>query len=658
MTRGVHYGLVALYAVGCTQDAGFTPLRQPAPSVTDTSEPPEEETDTGDTGSPPPECPQPEIVSAIPGERDPSCANEQVRTALDATEEWSRGSFSTFPEYEASYGAPVVGHLTDDDGDGTHGSTDDVPDIVTVFYAPSVGGSPCVSGAGTPNGVLRVLSGADGAEHWAIQDLPAPYDHLQVNNFFSPALGDVDADGFPNVVVGVSDGPSGTDQRIAALNPDGSVLWVSPRLSDAGEIWLAEIYDLDQDGIPEVYADGRVLSGSTGDQLWTDRVLPRGPSIVVDLEGDGTNELITVDGIWEPDGTERCHHNLPGEEIAVADLDGDGRGEVITTSTSTVAVTSPECRLEAFRYTGTQSTAIGDVDADGLPEIVFASYFAGIGSSELVAVEADTSVVWQENINTPAYTKTGTTLFDFEGDGFPEAIYASRFELRIHSGTDGATRFIDEDRYSCPMQYDRPVPVDVDADGSVEIVTATTRGVKVYGDRLGGWVGGRSVWNQHGFSGTNIETDLSVPALQTGNWPTFNHFRAGDARPNRGQAAGLVDVRPAIVNVCEVECDRGMLQLTVRVENAGMADATDGLQTALYRVDSVGETTLLQVFDTQDPVRSGFSTEGITVRIPTDEIPEGTIMVVADDDGMGQGGIDECTEDNNSTLLEGLCGDL
>lgn len=643
--------LLALLVTGCTQDAGFTRLMEPEPSATDTSAPPEEQSDSADTGTPPPVCPQPDLVSAVPGERDPACANEEIRTALDATLKWSLDSFSSFPEHHQSYGAPVVGHVTDDDGDGSHGSEGDVPDVAAVFYSRSETSSVCSISEAQPNGVLRVLSGTDGTEHWSVRTLPAPHDTLHVSPRFASALGDVDADGRPEVVVGVWDGPEGTDQRVAALNFDGSVAWVSPRLGDPGTVQIAEIYDLDGDGVPEVYADGHVLDGATGAVRWAEADLPGGPTIVVDLEGDGTNELITVDGIWEPDGTERCHHNLAGDDIAVADLDGDGIGEVVTTYASSIAVTSATCRLDAFRYTKAQSPALGDVDVDGLPEIVFATNTR----NEVMAVEADTSVLWQQNTGYNGNLQTSTTLFDFEGDGFLEAIYATRYELRIQSGTDGTTRYLDFDHYSCPLRYDRPVPVDVDGDGSVEIVTVTTLGVKVYGDRIGGWVGGRSVWNQHGFSGTNVNRDLSIPARSDGNWPAFNQFRAGEPEPNRGQASGLIDVKPAVVNVCEVECDQGTVQVTLRGENAGMADAPDGLSIALYSVGDDDDRTLLNVVETPVPVRSGFSTEGVTVRIPTAELPGGTLLLVADDDGTGAGRLEECNEANNPLLLEGLC---
>ena len=54
---------------------------------------------------------------------------------------------------------------------------------------------------------------------------------------------------------------------------------------------------------------------------------------------------------------------------------------------------------------------------------------------------------------------------------------------------------------------------------------------------------------------------------------------------------------------------------------------------------------------------SGYTTEGLTFRLALDDLPTGTLVVVADDDGTGTGVIQECDEDNNELRLEGLCAD-
>ena len=56
-------------------------------------------------------------------------------------------------------------------------------------------------------------------------------------------------------------------------------------------------------------------------------------------------------------------------------------------------------------------------------------------------------------------------------------------------------------------------------------------------------------------------------------------------------------------------------------------------------------------------LRSSYTTEGYTLRLDMTDIPTGTLILVADDDGTGMGVIDECDEENNELRLEGLCAD-
>lgn len=643
-------GTILVALVGCQQDNTFTPLQDPEPSVGDTSTPPTEVEDTASLSSPDPVCPEPGVVSAAPATRDSECRNLEERNALDVAEEWATNndSFSEHPQHTKSKGGPVVGNLTEDA----------VPDIVGVFFARGTGN--CGADRTEPFGVLRVLSGDGTGEHWSMKTLDAGGGpaSLGIVGTFAPALADVDADGEPEILVGVWDGTAA--RHIAALSADGAVEWVSPDLAGSS-LLLAEVYDLDQDGQPEVYAEGRVLDGATGELLWGPGELPPGPSIVLDMDGDGTQELINTAGVWNEDRTERCHHNLRqgtySYDVAVADLDGDGVGEVVTArmhdTRGFLAVTTTECRLESFDYRNVRSPTLADFDADGLPEIGVST----LSPNEFLVLERDLSSVWQQNVAGASYSiPKPATSFDFEGDGFPEAIHMVR-QIRLLSGTDGEPRFSEDTILDCPIQYDRPVVVDVDNDGSAELVLLGDYGLRILGDRLGGWAEAGSIWNQHSFSLTNINDDLTVPSYSAGNWPEFNTFRSGEVRPNRGQASGRVDLLSELVNRCEVECEDGVVQLTLRAANAGMADAAGQISAALYAEDSAGVRTLLQVLDFGALLRSGYTTEGLTLRLDMADLPNGRLVLVADDDGSGTGAVEECDEDNNTLVLESLCSE-
>ena len=79
----------------------------------------------------------------------------------------------------------------------------------------------------------------------------------------SAAVGDVDGDGRPNVVVL-------TGGRVTATNPDGTTLWQGPL---EGARAILGIWNLDGVGTPEVVvstaADVEVLDGATGTTLTT-----------------------------------------------------------------------------------------------------------------------------------------------------------------------------------------------------------------------------------------------------------------------------------------------------------------------------------------------------------------------------------------------------
>ena len=118
-----------------------------------------------------------------------------------------------------------------------------------------------------------------------------------------------------------------------------------------------------------------------------------------------------------------------------------------------------------------------------------------------------------------------------------------------------------------------------------------------------------------------------------------------------------MDAYPLIVDICEVECSEGTVQIVFQGANQGLADAGDGVLLSLYAEQADGSRTLLQTLDTETILRAGYTTEGYPLELAMTDLPTGTLILVADDDGTGTGVIDECNEDNNEVRLEGLCAD-
>src|SRR5262249_47479755 len=142
---------------------------------------------------------------------------------------------------------------------------------------------------------------------------------------------------------------------------------------------------------------------------------------------------------------------------------------------------------------------------------------------------------------------TGSSVFDFDGDGAAEVIYNDECMLRVYNGRDGGIL------WSTPSTsltgIDNPIAVDVDNDGHTELVVvsgdfvptpdagsctvANRHGVYVYADPLNRWQRTRSVWNQHSYHITNVKADLTLPDFSPSpelhSWKVteggFNNYR-------------------------------------------------------------------------------------------------------------------------------------
>src|SRR5690606_4770405 len=112
---------------------------------------------------------------------------------------WHWRGPSIAPQAAAVFGPVLVGQFTDDNGDGAV-TPDDRPEAVFMS-----GGSPRV---------LNLIDASTGLEHWAVQ-----VDGL--NYLGTPAFGDLNGDGVPEIVASV--GTNGSQVR--AFDAQGQELW-------------------------------------------------------------------------------------------------------------------------------------------------------------------------------------------------------------------------------------------------------------------------------------------------------------------------------------------------------------------------------------------------------------------------------------------------
>jgi hypothetical protein len=78
---------------------------------------------------------------------------------------------------------------------------------------------------------------------------------------------------------------------------------------------------------------------------------------------------------------------------------------------------------------------VADLDNDSQPEI-------GIACGTYYRVfETDGSLKWSQDVDDGSSGLTGSSIFDFEGDGFPEIVYSDQLYLRVFDGADGTILF-------------------------------------------------------------------------------------------------------------------------------------------------------------------------------------------------------------------------
>jgi hypothetical protein len=571
------FALAALAAAASCSEYDLRPDKSPGPGA-DTAPP--EDPPPPDSGPPPdtaapPDCadfPRPALPSATP---DDTCLRPPTVGTLDPVVEWSAEvdlGFSTSPEVRHPYVTPVVANLTDDNGDGRI-DRDDIPDI--AFTAFEGGGG---SGSG-----LRVLSGDGRAEHLFVAAVEWGGQSWPISRVGGVALADLEGDGRPDIVTIVM-AADGTTGRVAALEADGTPKWVEPS-AVTSRYSYPSIADLDGDGAAEVVVGHLVIDtggallavGAAGTGAPDSNPNPQwgSISIPVDLDLDGAVEIVAGNTVYDAAGAVRAQSGLPDGFTAVGDLDLDGVGDIVTTvhSAGEVYAWSLDGAVRWRVATGAGGggpPTIADFDGDGAPEIGVA------GRTHYSVLEADGTLRWQAAIIDFSSSATGSSVFDFDGDGAAEVVFADERSFWVFDGATGAVLF-EEPAHQHGTAWEYPIVADVDADGQVEVVLGSVstsgewNGITVLGSATASWTPARPLWNQHAYHLTNITADGAVPAVAAPNWLTWNTFRA--AAPETGPAQWLPDLRPAEPALCLDTCAADTVTLYVGAVNAGLQGA-------------------------------------------------------------------------------------
>lgn len=638
------------------------------------------------------------------------CEYHPPAGVLNAVKKWQWGTDvapKQFPGFADVWATPTVARVVDANCDGKVDETDP-PNV--IFVSGNAQQTCCSCGGITPStcltGKLRVLDGQSGQEIWTL-------DKAKTGNLgfagLSVALGDVNGDKALDIVAMTGDG------HIAVIDNQGKVLGVSDKPVDTAAVgsfgWGGgiAIADMDGDGSPEV-AYGRNLfstKGGTITRLWVGTGGNAGGgaqelSFFADLNGDGKLELVAGNTAYKADGT--ALWNAPASVTngfnAVADFDADGKPEVVVVNAGTMwllegATGAIELGPLALPGTGNGGPpTVADFDGDGKREIGVAKQNKySVIKPDYTGKKLD--VLWSADNHDLSSSVTGSSVFDFEGDGKAEVVYNDECFLWVWDGTTGKVLFAA--LTTSFTATEASLVADVDGDGHSEIVMISNgadpsasgwkcnvapwnqpdpannrpawvpppgkpayRGITVWGDKANSWVGTRTIWSQHAYSVSNVCDSRdsacdppniygSIPTAQKPNWtqPWLNNFR------QNVQDKGIFDAPDVTVKV-DVLCTNPIV-VKVSVRNIGLAGLPAGVTVAVF-VDQNGAQTQLGTAVTTKPLLPG-QTEVLDVTVPSGAAKPGDGFfgeVVIDPNNKK---FNECREDNNkSPTVKAKCG--
>lgn len=445
--------------------------------------------------------------------------------------------------------SPTVADL---DGDGTK----EIVFGAGKLYQPGEYGR-----SQAPNGGIWALS-ADGSNYWGGGPTSTNHRHVQVNDgvFTTPAVGDIDDDGRPDIVWG------DFEMNVRAINRDGSnkwsvyiadTVWSSPALTTIpGTNKLATVIGTDLGGGNEA---GHLGCPQYYSQPGDGYYLTRGFLLALD---EGGNVM---------SGFPKCLDTPIWSTPTLTDLDRDGRidavfatnnyfenGAVVGRSDRVYAidlwwpgqamhflpgwpVSTPGARAKSW-----QTVGIADMNGDGSNEVALGNtYDCPEGHNS--GWECGAMFVFAASGGAPLWGRNGEygnrtmmsspVMADVNGDGLPEAIFGGG-DWRIHA-LDYGGNFVGEFYAGCsseqPLlcnagrQFRNSVAVgDMNGDGALDIFAAGG----THPDVLGGPDKTSQVWL------------LATPQPTT--LATTRFFKRDEARQSNEVAA------PGVVNLGQV----------------------------------------------------------------------------------------------------------
>ncbi|MEO7110754.1 MAG: hypothetical protein ABI183_09975, partial [Polyangiaceae bacterium] len=284
------------------------------------------------------------------------------------------------------------------------------------------------------------------------------------------------------------------------------------------------------------------------------------------------------------------------------------------------------------------------------------------------------STKWSHPTQDLSSNVTGSSVFDFEGDGASEVVYNDECYSRVFKGSDGTVLL--EIPNSTATIHEYPVIADVNGDNHTEYVVVANdinhlnlsvtcasedggvytpkHGVFVYGDPANKWVRTRKIWNEHAYHITNINGDGTLPKPEDISWgPSgLNNYRVSS------QGKGVFNAPDLSVGlaVSTKPCPGG-LQLNARVANNGSLGVPAGIKVDFYLGTNASGLFLGEKMTTGALLPGASEVVSLTFTIAGHTAPFQFFVTVDGaevDGGTSAGTVDECNEGNNSGGADGI----
>ncbi|MAD77143.1 MAG: hemolysin [Rheinheimera sp.] len=450
-----------------------------------------------------------EFDGELPSKAQPIAPFEMVQ-------KWHWNSSEFMPEHIQVASTPVVAQLNDDNGDGVINNSD-VADLVVVTFKNNIF---------YKNGLVRALSGIDGAELWAYENGGVFSDPRN-----TVAAADLDGDGVVEIVL--SDFASPVIQVVNHLGE------VKKEFTKSGKpLGSVTLSDINNDGVVEIVNGDNVFSYDSG-LLYTTNW--SAASIAFDADNNGTQEVLSGGGLYDSNGVQLWQYGAPGSMwfSSVVNLDDDLEPEIVISNPSNNASESVFAVLEHdgnVKWELTNPNNLGggtQAVSNFLGANSLGIVYSGYSSVDMYNTSGE--VVWSFANGDVFNGKMGVSAYDFNGDGIDEVIVQDHLKVRVLNGLNGEV--LPTVANSTWSLWEYPVIVDLSGDDNAELITVSNNfdsrysinnGVTVYeaADSSKPWKNATRIWNQHSYHQTNINQNGTVPTVELPSWLNNNTYRS------------------------------------------------------------------------------------------------------------------------------------